>query len=167
MKIGAATQRVWNVPPLQKVKPGPVFTIADTDLSVPEVLQLPGLLNLTMYLETVKPEISVPPIVTEIISGAIYFRTVTIPKEVFIFGYPHAAAHTSVLLEGAMELYMNDGTTPERLEGPTVFECKPGSRKTAYTYTECKFMNLISVPKHLRSQKDSKVLARNLITKEI
>lgn len=147
--VPAIVSKVWNVPPLEKIEPGPVFVIAGKRYGVKDVLQLDNLLCLARYLELINPNCVVDLDLQEVFSGGVYFRTITIPAGSFIFGKTHLTEHTNILFKGSMELYMNDGRPTQTITGPLMFPGHPGDRKTAYTYSDCVYMNTFKTTENL------------------
>jgi hypothetical protein len=74
--------------------------------------------------------------------GGVYIRELHIPAGSLIIGKRHRGKTCNMLMKGRMALYNEaDGSVTE-ISAPLVFESEPLTKKMAFCFSDCVFMNI-------------------------
>lgn len=74
--------------------------------------------------------------------GGVYIRELHIQAGSLIIGKRHREKTCNLLMKGKMALYNELDGSVETIEGPIVFESAPLTKKMAFCFDDCVFMNI-------------------------
>lgn len=85
-------------------------------------------------------QLDVDAITSHYFAPGIYLRSLFMPAGSVAVGKVHRHETMNILISGTMQVTTDDGVAT--LQGPAIFNTRPGTKKVAHAITDCLFCNI-------------------------
>ena len=85
---------------------------------------------------------------THSFAEGIYIREIFIPKGTFVIGKIHKLHHSFFLIQGKLRMFSENGV--KDLEAPIYGVAESGTKRVAYAFEDCKFINVFPNPNNIK-----------------